>query len=451
MERLPENVAAALERLEDSGFEAYVVGGCVRDSIMGREMSDWDICTSAMPDEVLEVFSDKRTIPTGIKHGTVTVIFEDTPLEITTYRTDGSYSDSRRPDSVKFGATLEEDLSRRDFTCNAIAYSPKRGFADPFGGAQDIENGIIRAVGNAEERFSEDALRIMRALRFSAVLGFEIEENTAKALKAKRKLLNKIAGERIFEELKKLICGKNAGRVIREYHFVLNIVLPGLSKLHGFDQKSPHHTKDALGHTIDTLENIEPTPVLRLAALFHDFGKPDKFFMGDDDRGHFYNHEAHGAFLLKRIWPRLKPDSYTRDRVTSLVRLHHLNITPIPVVVKRRIRKYGEDFLRDVLALMKADSMAHTSESAESRLERIYEFESIFEETLKNNSCCTLAQLAIRGGDIVGLGVRQGKRVGEILDELLTEVIENDLPNEHGALLEKAKKIIYLGGCNNGK
>lgn len=442
MERLPKNVEKALERLENEGFEACVVGGCVRDSIMGREISDWDICTSALPDDVLRVFENEKTIPTGIKHGTITVIIGETPLEITTYRAEFGYSDSRRPDSVRFGVTLTEDLSRRDFTCNAIAYNPNRGITDPFGGAKDIENGVIRAVGNAEERFTEDALRIMRALRFSAVLGFEIEAKTADALRRKRRLLNKIAGERIFSELKKLVCGKNAGSVIREYHDVLNVVIPGLSKLSGFDQKSPYHTKDVLGHTIDVMENVEPDPILRLAALFHDFGKPDKFFMGEDGRGHFYSHEPHGAYLLKRIWPILKPDSFTRDRVTSLVRLHHLNITPLPVVVKRRIRKYGVEFLRDVIALMKADALAHTPDAAQSRLERINAFEIIFEETVKNQCCCTLPQLAVRGGDIIDLGVRQGKEIGRILDALLTEVIENDLPNERDILLEKAKTLI---------
>ncbi len=443
MERLPESVLAALERLENAGFEAYVVGGCVRDSIMGREISDWDICTSARPEETLKVFSDKKTIPTGLKHGTVTVVHNGMHLEITTYRSEGNYSDSRRPDTVTFGVTLEEDLARRDFTCNAIAYSPKRGMTDPFGGREDIEDKVIRTVGNAEQRFSEDALRIMRALRFSAVLGFSIEEKTAAALRKKKKMLNNIAGERIFEELKKLVCGVNAGAVIREYHDVLNVVIPGLSKLNGFDQKSPYHTKDVLGHTIDVLENIKPHPILRLAALFHDFGKPDKFFIGDDGRGHFYSHEPHGAYLLGRIWPRLKPDSFTKNRVTNLVRLHHLNITPLPVVVKRRIRKYGVDFIRDVLCLMKADAAAHTIDSAEKRLEKINEFDILFEETVKNDSCCTVSQLAVRGGDIISLGVHQGKRIGEILDALLTEVIENDVPNERDVLIEKAKKLIY--------
>ncbi len=445
MKQLPENVAAAMQRLENSGCEAYVVGGCVRDSIMGREISDWDICTSALPQKVLEIFNDKKTIPTGLKHGTVTVVYGGSHLEITTFRSEGEYSDSRRPDSVTFGVTLEEDLARRDFTCNAIAYSPERGEADPFGGKQDIEKGIIRAVGNAEERFAEDALRIMRALRFSAVLGFEIEEKTAKALRKKRSLLKKIAGERIFEELKKLICGKNAGKVIREFHDVLDVVIPGISKLNGFEQKSPYHTKDVLGHTIDVMENIKPEPVLRLAALFHDFGKPDKFFVGDDGRGHFYDHEAYGAQLLSRVWPILKPDSFTKDRVTSLVRLHHLNITPLPVVAKRRIRRYGIDFIRDVLCLMKADAAAHTQDSAEKRLEKIKEFDIIFEETVKNESCCTLPQLKIKGRDIISLGVRPGKRIGQILDSLLTEVIENDLPNERSILIEKAKTIIK--GC----
>lgn len=443
MERLPESALAALERLENAGFEAYVVGGCVRDGIMGREISDWDICTSALPEETLDLFSDKKTIPTGLKHGTVTAVYNSLHLEITTYRAEGNYSDSRRPDSVTFGVTLEKDLSRRDFTCNAIAYSPKRGMSDPFGGRQDIENRVIRAVGNAEERFSEDALRIMRALRFSSVLGFSIEKKTAEALRKKKKLLRNIAGERIFEELKKLVCGVNAGAVIREFHDVLNIVIPGLSKLNGFDQKSPYHTKDVLGHTIDVLENIKPEPILRLAALFHDFGKPDKFFMGDDGRGHFYSHEPHGAYLLGKIWPRLKPDSFTKNRVTNLVRLHHLNITPLPVVVKRRIRKYGADFIRDVLCLMKADAAAHTSDSAEKRLEKINEFDILFEEAIKNDSCCTVSQLAVKGGDIIGLGVHQGRQIGEILDALLTEVIENDLPNEREILLEKAKKLIY--------
>lgn len=445
MERLPESVEKALDMLEKSGFEAYVVGGCVRDSIMGRKISDWDICTSALPESILQVFEKEKTIPTGIKHGTVTVVIDGVSLEITSFRSESGYTDGRHPDSVSFGVALEDDLSRRDFTCNAIAYSSKRGYIDPFGGREDIERKLIRAVGDPEKRFTEDGLRIMRALRFSSVLDFDIESGTAAALHKKSGLLCRIAAERKLEELKKLICGRRMGAVIREFHDVLNRVIPGISKLDGFDQKSPYHTKDILGHTIDVMENIPPDPILRLAALFHDFGKPDKFFMGDDGRGHFYGHEAHGADITAHILTNLKPDSHTKNRVISLVRLHHLNIKAIPVVVRRRIRKYGVDFLRDVLCLMKADAVAHTSDAAESRLQRIYEFEKLFEETVQSQACCTVRPLAVNGRDLISLGIRPGRKIGEILDSLLTQVIENDLPNERDILLEKAKN--YIKGC----
>ena len=292
---LPAQVNTALARLHDAGYEAYIVGGCVRDRIMGREPKDYDITTSALPEQTAAVFAGERIIETGMKHGTVTVLLDGEPLEITTFRIDGTYSDSRHPDAVTFTPSLREDLARRDFTMNAMAYSSETGLVDPFGGQADIAAKYIRCVGDPDLRFREDALRILRALRFSSVLGFPIEPETDGAARYLCLLLKKISAERVFSELKQLLCGPDVRRVLLDYAGVLGAVLPEILPMQGFDQRNPHHCYDILEHTAAAVEAMPPEPALRLAALLHDVGKPECFFTDEDGVGHFYGHPKAGA------------------------------------------------------------------------------------------------------------------------------------------------------------
>ena len=436
--------------LEDAGFEAYVVGGCVRDCLLQRKVCDWDICTSARPEETKQVFSQQRTIETGIKHGTLTVVIEGENLEITSFRSDGEYSDARHPESVEFGVTLEDDLSRRDFTCNAIAYSPKRGMFDFFGGREDIEKKLLRTVGNAEKRFSEDGLRILRALRFASTLGFEIEADTAREIHRCRNQLKPISGERLFSELKKLVCGKNAPAIVCEYHDVLGTFIPGFSRMAGFDQHSTHHTKDVLGHSADVLAAVpKDDPALCLAALFHDIGKPAAFFLSTDGRGRFFKHESRGASMLDPVWTRLKPDNATRKTVSNLVRYHHINLNTNQATLRRTIRRFGGDFLREEIKLMRADAAAHTKQTAAMRLKNIDEFEEALEAELAAAPCLSLDKLAVNGKDMINIGIHQGKLIGDTLSMLLDSVIEGRAENEREELLRLAEK--YAKENKNGK
>lgn len=440
MNALPENVDKVLKMLNAAGYEAYVVGGCVRDSILGREINDWDVCTSALPEQMKQVFEGRKTIDTGIKHGTVTVVVDGENIEVTSFRSDGDYSDGRHPDEVRFGVSLEEDLARRDLTCNAIAYSPKSGFVDPFGGMADIENKLLRAVGGPEKRFGEDALRMIRVLRFASVLGFRIEEKTAQAVHDCRMLLSTIAGERLFSELKKLVCGQYAPEIVCEYPDVLGVFIPGFANMAGFEQHSTHHSKDVLGHCADVLRNVDKEPCLCLAALLHDIGKPPCFFFGDDGRGHFFGHEAKGAALLEPIWNRLKPDNFTRRHVTALVRNHHINLSTNQKTLRRTIRRYGSDLLKDEVRLMRADALAHTHKTAQTRVRSIDAFIQAMNAELAATPCLSLDKLAVNGRDMINIGIHNGRKIGETLSYLLDSVIDGKVENERNDLLRFAEE-----------
>ena len=311
---LPAGVSRALTMLESAGFEAFIVGGCVRDALRGITPKDYDITTSALPEETKSVFRDWRVIETGIQHGTITVVMDGMPLEITTYRTEGTYSDNRHPDSVSFTASLREDVARRDFTMNAIAYSPTRGMIDHFGGAEDIRRGIIRCVGDPATRFREDALRMMRGIRFASVLGFAIEKNTAAAIHENKERIPTVSAERIRVELTKLLCGANVKNVLMDWWDVIGTVIPEILPMHGFDQKTPYHIYDVWEHTAVAVSNIPPDPHLRLCALLHDIGKPPSFFTDEKGVGHFYGHPAVSARMTEEILARLKYDNATRRR-----------------------------------------------------------------------------------------------------------------------------------------
>lgn len=437
----PAPVQTALNMLCGAGYEAFIVGGCVRDALRGAEPHDWDCTTNAKPDEICACFRDFHVIETGLQHGTVTVVIEHFPIEITTYRIDGVYADHRRPDSVTFTDSLTDDLARRDFTVNAMAYHPERGLIDPYGGADDLQAKIIRCVGSPHDRFDEDGLRILRAMRFASVLDFTIEKDTADAVHTQKTLLHHISAERIDTELTKLLCGIGAERVLTDFADVLFTVLPELEPMHGFDQQNPHHDYDVYAHTLKAVAACPPEPILRWAALLHDSGKPHTFTK-DERGGHFYGHAAVSKEIARRALNAMKCDRKRHDRVILLVEKHDMVMNGTAKQLKRIVRQIGDEAAEQLLLLHKADV---TAQAACHRAERIEESDRLLQmlaELRAENACMSLKQLAVTGGDLLAAGIPQGKTIGETLNRLLESVIDGDLPNEHDALLAAAKKFI---------
>ena len=436
--QLTKNVSYIISALENAGFSAFAVGGAVRDSIMGVVANDWDITTSALPEEVEAVFSDFRVIETGIRHGTVSVFIDGEQFEITTFRTESGYSDHRHPDSVSFSSNIEDDLSRRDFTINAIAYSPS-GFVDVFGGRDDINAKIIRCVGDPETRFSEDALRILRAMRFSSTLGFEIEPETKKAMIKCKGLLKNVSAERVFVELKKLLCGKNVLAVLDGCKEILFEIVPELSACDGFDQKTPHHIYNVYEHIIRSVEAVKCDVVLRLAMLLHDVAKPDCFFLGDDQKGHFYGHHKLSAEASRKILRRLKCDNETVDDVVFLIENHMTELRAEKKLVKRRLSNMGEKRLRLLVEVQKADAIAcGTGEN----MDKLFEYEKLIDEVVAEGLCFSLKSLAINGSDIINEKIAEGSMIGKVLEHLLENVIEEKVENEKEKLLAEAKSFV---------
>ncbi len=433
---LSEKAIGVIDRLEKGGFEAFAVGGCVRDLLMGIPAHDYDITTNAATDEIKAVFSDYKTVDTGIKHGTVTVIVENEPFEITTYRLESTYSDNRHPDKVVFTRRLEDDLSRRDFTVNSIAFSPSRGFVDLFGGKSDIEKGIIRAVGNAEERFREDSLRILRGLRFSSVLGFSIDGQTKEAMLTCKELIKNVSAERIFTELSKLLCGKDVKRVLTELYPVLAVVIPELKEMAGFDQRNFHHIYDVLTHTAVVVESSPALLQLRLAALFHDAAKPFCFSLDENGVGHFYSHASRSAEIAEKRLTFLRCDNKTKEAVIRLIKAHDTPIEESEKIIKRRLASMGNELFFDLISLKRADTAGLAPEFA-TRNEHFDRLEKMAREIIARDDCFSLRKLAINGNDLLGLGLT-GKEIGEMLNFLLEEVIEGRLNNERDELLKKA-------------
>ena len=432
---LPPYLLPLFSRLNEAGHHCYAVGGCVRDSLMGAAPQDYDLCTDAKPEETLSLFSDYRCIPTGLRHGTVTVLAEGHPIEITTFRTEGSYTDGRRPDWVSFTPSVEEDLSRRDFTVNAMAFSPKTGLIDPFGGQQDLKKGLLRCVGNPAKRFSEDALRILRCLRFSSVLGFSIHPDTAQALQETGSRLNLVSGERIAAELKKLLCGKEVRRILLNWSQVLGIVLPELLPMVGCPQHNPYHKFDVWGHTAAAVEAIPPKPELRLTMLFHDAGKPSCAFTDQAGIDHFYGHSKISAQLAETALTRLKWDKATVETVTDLCRLHDRILTPTLPAVKRLLHKIGPERLEQLILVKEADTLAQSA-LALPRMEQHQQIRRIMEQILEEQSCFSRKDLAVNGKDLLAEGVPAGPAVGQTLETLLNAVMDNKIPNQRDALLQ---------------
>ena len=436
---MPQEVCSLLARLESAGYQGWAVGGCVRDTLRGAVPSDWDVTTDARPERVVALFGE-RAIPTGLKHGTVTVCAGETHVEVTTFRRDGTYSDHRRPDAVQFSSSLEEDLARRDLTVNAMAMDLRGHICDPFGGQEDLSRRVLRCVGDPLRRLDEDALRIMRTLRFAAVLGFAIEPDTSAALHRRAPLLADIAAERILVEMNKLLTGEYMASVLLAYPDVLGVFLPELLPCVGFDQRNVHHCYDVWTHSVYAASAIAPDAALRWAMLLHDIGKPDCFTVDEHGTGHFYGHPARSAELAEAICRRLRMDKKSAQRIVTLVRWHDRDIPRTEKAVARAARQLGEDTLRQLLAVKRADNRAQ-SPLCRGRAADIDRAEAILDDLLARQSCFSLRELAVRGNDLTALGLR-GPAVGEALQKLLDAVMDGSVPNERPALLALAQKLI---------
>ena len=435
--QLPNAVTAAMERLHAAGFACHAVGGCVRDSLLGRTPHDWDLTTNALPEQTAALFADHTVIPTGMRHGTVTVLLDGMPLEITTYRTDGVYHDHRHPESVSFVSDITEDLRRRDFTVNAMAWSPQSGLCDPFGGQADLKHGVLRCVGTAEERFDEDALRILRALRFAATYGFSVEAETAAALCRKAPSLSSVAAERIRDELDRLLTGASVGDVLRQFYAVLYPVLPELQAIEGYWQYSRYHDKDVLGHTIAAVESAPPILSVRLVLLLHDCGKPRCFTRGEDGVGHFYGHAAVSETIAAAVTQRLRYDRRTQETVRLLVKYHDTPIADTDAAVRRWLNRLGEERLRLLLDVQEGDNLAHAAWVIPSRTAEITAVRERIDRIVAEGQCVSLKTLVIGGDDLKAAGIPAGKPMGACLRHLLDEVLSGNLPNERGILLAK--------------
>ena len=442
MVMIPEYVNSILLRLRQAGHRAYAVGGCVRDILRGVTPHDWDVCTSARPEEMERVFFDLPQTDTGKKHGTIAVILDHRVVEITTFRADGKYLDNRHPSGVTFLNDLQGDLSRRDFTINAMALDEQERPIDLFGGREDLRQGIIRSVGGPNKRFREDGLRILRGLRFAARLGFEIEPETARAMIEGRDLLHNISAERVFSELKGILIGSAASRVLRDFAPVFFTILPELAPMAGFEQHSPYHDSDVWEHTLRALEASPAEPVFRLVLLFHDCGKPDCFFQDEKGVGHFYGHPKRSRELTEQALRRLKCDTATLDRVLYLVEKHDTWLPETEKTMRRFLLHEDVDRVRDLLVVERCDAIAHAPAAQGSALANVDKWEALLSAVLVEKPCLSLKELAISGHDLLTLGMVPGPRMGKLLNELLERVADGALENDRAALFAYAKTHI---------
>lgn len=433
---LPRNVDKIITTLQENGFEAYAVGGCVRDSILGRVPGDWDITTSAMPEETKALF--QKTFDTGIEHGTVTVLLDGEGYEVTTYRIDGEYEDSRHPKEVTFTRSLEEDLLRRDFTINAMAYNKKDGLVDLFGGIEDIRRKTIRCVGDAHARFSEDALRILRGIRFAAQLGFAIEADTRKGMKELAPTLKNISAERIQVELIKTVVSTNPSMLLEAYELgITKQFLPEFDQMMETEQENPHHKWSVGVHSIRAMENIRNEKVLRLAMLLHDVGKPFTKTIDENGVAHFYNHSAEGEGLARRILRNLKFDNDTLNKVTKLVLYHDYRMPAIDKNIRRAINKIGEELFPYYLEVYRADILAQSEFEIEEKLRQLNEVEEIYKDIIEKGQCVSLKTLAVSGKDLIQAGMKPGKEIGDKLGDFLELVLDNPELNTKEELLSR--------------
>ena len=430
---LPRKVLMIINNLQLHGYEAYAVGGCVRDSILARRPEDWDITTSARPEEIKKLF--RRTVDTGIEHGTVTVLLGKDSYEVTTYRIDGVYEDSRHPKEVRFTNKLEEDLRRRDFTINAMAYNDDVRLVDVFGGMQDLNHHLIRCVGDPAERFSEDALRILRAVRFSAQLDFPIEAGTAKAVRELAPALEKISAERIQTELVKLLISPHPEKIRDAYELgITKVILPEWDAMEGVEQNTPHHKYDVAQHTLHSLKNVKRDKILRLTMLFHDMGKPSVKTTDGKGQDHFKGHALVSEEIARKVMRRLKFDNDTVKKVTRLVCYHDYRTEATPKNVRRAMNRIGVDLFPYYLAVRMADVKAQSPYQRREKIENIIAMREIYQKVLIEEECVTLRQLAVSGRDLMELGMKPGREMGSMLSELLEYVIDDPARNNKETL-----------------
>ena len=437
--KLPEYVAHCVRQLEQAGFATYAVGGCVRDALLGIEPHDYDLCTAASPEETRAVFANEKLMLAGLKHGTVGVITPEGVVEITTFRTEGGYADARHPDWVEFVDNVEADLARRDFTVNAMAWSPTRGLADPFGGQTDLEAGVLRAVGDPERRFREDALRILRGVRFAVRFGLTVEKETEAAMFRLAPLMDKLARERVFDELCKLLPLVTAADLIR-FAPVLTAVIPELAPMVGFDQHSPHHAYDIYTHTAYVVENTPRSLHLRWAGLLHDTGKVPTFTRDETGRGHFYGHAKESAAIADAVLRRLKAPTDLREQAVTLISLHMTRLEPDKKVLRRWLGRLGPETMADLLDFQKAD-MVSKGVSKASEMQQHLALRELVAAVQAEVSCLTLRDLAVGGNDLIALGY-EGKAIGDCLARLLDAVLDERLPNDRDALLAAAQRTL---------
>ena len=435
---LPNHILTCIDTLENAGFAAYAVGGCVRDSLLGLTPHDYDLCTSATPAQLREIFSAYPLVLAGEKHGTVSVIMENEPVEITTFRTEGGYKDSRHPDWVRFVSDIESDLSRRDFTVNAMAYSPYRGFADPFGGSQDLKDGILRAVGDPYVRFTEDALRILRGIRFSVRYQLQVAQQTRNAMIELTPQLDLLAKERILEELCKLLPLISAGELLR-FAPVFAQIIPELRDTLGFDQHSVHHAFDLFTHTAQVVQAVPPELPLRLAALLHDIGKPVTFYLDEKGSGHFPDHAKVGAQMADNVLLRLKASTALRTQVVELIAQHMTPLEPDKRLLRRRLGKHGTSGTLALLALQRADFVSKGTKERTDHFDRVA---ALIAQIQAEEACLTVKDLAVNGSDLLQLGYTPGPAIGRCLEYLLAGVQEETLPNEKVSLLRSAQSFL---------
>lgn len=439
---LPNNVEEAIGILYAGGFEAYAVGGCVRDLLMGLTPNDWDLAASSTPDETKACFKGYKTYDTGIGHGTVTVMC-GSPLEITTFRVERGYADHRRPDSVCFSRRVEDDLSRRDFTVNSMAYNHMRGLIDPFSGRKDLETRLIKAVGEAEQRFSEDALRILRGLRFASCLGFSIEEQTSAAILKKARDLNFVSRERIGSEFKKLITGQDAHQILNDYKSVFFTLMPMLRVIENTEQNTPYHSMDVWNHTLAAVKNTPPRLALRLAALFHDCGKGVTRSTDKNGVDHFYGHAKESVGIAGEILQSLRFDKGTSAHVLWLIEHHDERLPLSQRRIKKLLNAVPEDWVTDLICLMKADNLSKNKSVAEERMPLFIDAMNMIKKINEEDQCFKLCDLAVKGNDLIAIGFKPGRELGAALEALLESVM-GGTPNNRSALLDIAGKLLTM-------
>lgn len=441
---IPNLVQFIIKKLENKGYEAYIVGGCVRDNILSRVPHDYDICTSATPNEIVHVFPCDEIIPTGIKHGTVTLLIDNEPFEITTYRIDGKYSDNRRPDDVKFTDNINEDLMRRDFTINSMAYNPINGLVDPFNGLDDIQNKIIRCVGSAKDRFNEDALRILRAIRFASQLDFIISQETNDEIHRQYENLKNISVERINSEFCKIVMSNSFHIQLSAYSDVFSLFIPELECMIGFDQNNPYHAYDVYNHTIKAIENCDSDDlIVRLAVFFHDFGKPH-CYQDDPVYGirHFKGHGKLSSDMTNEVMRHLRFDNDTRNKVVELVYYHDATFEVDKKHIRRWLNKIGEEQFRRLLEVRKADIKGQSPDYETERIQKVMDVEVLLDQVLLDQACFSLKDLKINGNDVkVVMNIEEGEGIGLWLNNILNHVINGDINNNRDDLIN------YMADC----